>query len=155
MTKPPDQPESPPAARRDSARRSKKDPAKPTRAKANRPAAAPIPPALADLLNPGIQKGTAGLGSQTGLEPPADNSRDRRADFAAAHKARLSTPRELGEAPQAGYVGRTPLASQRSASAAPPPAGIDRELAEALGSGADEPVAPAFPAGAGVSATMR
>src|SRR5438132_43959 len=69
--------------------------------------------------------------------------------------ASRSTPRELGEAPQAGYVGRTPLASQRSASAAHPPAGIDRKLADALGLGADEPVAPASPAGAGVSATMR
>ena len=35
-----------------------KDPAKPTRAKAARPDDAPTPDALADLLNPGIKKGT-------------------------------------------------------------------------------------------------
>jgi excinuclease ABC subunit B len=162
MTKPPDEPETPPATRPEGAPRSKRDPAKRTRAKANRPAAAPISPALADLLNPGIRKGTAGPGSQTGLEPPADNSRDRRADFAAAHTARFSTPRGLGEAPQAGYVGRAPPAPQRSASATHPPAGIDRELTQAPGYGADETVVPAsLPgpeesnAGTGVSATMR
>ncbi len=43
-----------------------KDPAKPTRAKANRPDSQATPDALADLLNPAINKGTAGLGSGTG-----------------------------------------------------------------------------------------
>ena len=74
--------------------------------------------ALEKLLNPGIAKGTAGVGSQTGLtgqekpsprsgrlpgagakeaeprtglRPPADNSWDRREDFSAAHRARKST----------------------------------------------------------------
>ena len=74
--------------------------------------------ALEKLLNPGIAKGTAGVGSQTGLngqekpkprsgrlpgegvkeaepktglQPPADNSWDRREDFSAAHRARKST----------------------------------------------------------------
>ena len=51
-----------------------KDPARPTRAKAAREPLAPIAPALEKLLNPGIAKGTAGVGSQTGLQPPADNS---------------------------------------------------------------------------------
>ncbi len=40
-----------------------KDPARPTRAKAARPDDTPTPDALADLLNPGINKGTAGMGS--------------------------------------------------------------------------------------------
>ncbi len=44
----------------------KKDPARPTRAKAARPDEAPTPDALADLLNPAIRKGTAGVGSGTG-----------------------------------------------------------------------------------------
>ncbi|MEJ0078093.1 MAG: excinuclease ABC subunit UvrB [Alphaproteobacteria bacterium] len=96
-----------------------KDPARPTRAKAAREPLAPIAPALEKLLNPGIAKGTAGVGSQTGLDtradkpaprsgrlpgagaketgpktglrPPADNSWDRREDFSAAHRARKST----------------------------------------------------------------
>src|SRR6476646_317737 len=45
----------------------KKDPARPTRAKAAREPLTPIAPALEKLLNPGIAKGTAGVGSQTGL----------------------------------------------------------------------------------------
>ncbi len=80
-----------------------KDPARPTRAKAARPDTIPIGPALADLLNPAINRGKAGVGSQTGLQPPPDNSRDRRADFSAAHRARKSTPTGLGEAPQSPY----------------------------------------------------
>src|SRR5436309_9252238 len=67
-----------------------KDPARPTRAKAAREPLAPIAPALEQLLNPGIAKGTAGVGSGTGLKPPPDNSWDRRADFSAAHTARKS-----------------------------------------------------------------
>ncbi|PWB60723.1 MAG: hypothetical protein C3F17_14030, partial [Bradyrhizobiaceae bacterium] len=90
MAKPPDKPRKP------------KDPARATRAKAAREALAPIAPALEKLLNPGIAAGTAGVGSQTGLRPPPDNSRDRRADFAAAHTARHSA-RGVEEAPQAHY----------------------------------------------------
>src|SRR4051812_25302829 len=78
-----------------------KDPARPTRSKAAREPLAPIAPALEQLLNPGIAKGTAGVGSQTGrdeshLKPPPDNSWDRRADFSAAHTARKSvaTPKD-------------------------------------------------------------
>ena len=48
--------------------RKAKDPARPTRAKAAREPLAPIAPALEKLLNPGIAKGTAGVGSQTGLQ---------------------------------------------------------------------------------------
>jgi excinuclease ABC subunit B len=89
------------------AKHSKKDPAKPTRAKAARPDLPPIEPALADLLNPGIGRGAAGPGSQTGLQPPPDNSFDRRADFAAAHRARKSTTGGFTERPQSGYTARS------------------------------------------------
>ncbi|MFZ0375290.1 MAG: hypothetical protein WAL39_18505, partial [Xanthobacteraceae bacterium] len=75
---------------RDPAKHSKKDPAKPTRAKASRPDMPVLDDSLADLLNPGIGQGTAGLGAQTGLQQPPDNSWDRRADFANAHRARAS-----------------------------------------------------------------
>jgi len=116
-----------------------KDPARPTRAKANRPDFAPTAPALENLLNPGIKTGTAGPGSQTGLRPPADNSRDRRADIAAAHTARLSAG---ASAPEAGRTGgRGELA------------GIDTELAEALGFEGTDDAAAVGPAGA--SATVR
>jgi len=121
MGKPPDK------TPRDPARHSKKDPAKPTRAKASRPDLPPTAPALADLLNPGIGQGTAGPGSQTGLQPPADNSFDRRADFAAAHRARKSTPQGFNEAAQSGYAAK-----------GAEPLGMDAELAQALGFGAEE-----------------
>ena len=65
--------------------------------KASRPDVQPIGPALAELLNPAINRGDAGMGSGTGLQPPPDNSWDRRAGGeAAAHRARAST-RETGE----------------------------------------------------------
>jgi excinuclease ABC subunit B len=117
---------------RDPAKHSKKDPAKPTRAKAARPDTAPLDPALADLLNPAIGQGRAGVGSQTGeagqqkasgLKPPADNSFDRRADFANAHRARASVTGGFGEAPQQGYVGKAPV----------PLGELDPDLARALG----------------------
>src|SRR5215475_1438793 len=85
-----------------------KDPAKPTRAKAARPDAPAMRPELADLLNPAIGRGEAGIGSQTGLRPPPDNSRDRRADFANAHKARAST-RGFEDNPPSGHVTKTPV----------------------------------------------
>ena len=189
MAKSPDRP----GARqgRDPAKHSKKDPAKPTRAKASRPDSAPLDPALADLLNPAIGQGRAGVGSQTGLTenpsplvgeggvggreaaplsltgaksssaplrnlstptpnpsptslhsgarkrdpggggeeraskiaPAPDNSFDRRADFANAHRARASVARGFGEPPQQGYVGKTPV----------PPGELDPDLARALG----------------------
>ncbi|HEY5215922.1 MAG TPA: DEAD/DEAH box helicase family protein, partial [Pseudolabrys sp.] len=103
-----------------------KDPARPTRAKAARPDAAAADPALDALLNPGIGRGTAGLGSGTGLQPPPDNSFDRRADFSAAHKSRKSA-RGFGEAPQRDYTGA-------------PVTGLDPQLANELGLGDDQPV---------------
>ncbi len=116
MAKPPKKPQ-----------KTKKDPARPTRAKASRPDDAPTPDALADLLNPAINKGTAGLGSGTGLQPPPDNSFDRRADFSAAHKARKSTAKSgegFGEAQQSDYTGS-------------PVTGLDPQLAKELGLGDD------------------
>ena len=106
-----------------------KDPAKPTRAKAARPDDKPTPDTLAKILNPGIGRGTAGMGSGTGLQPPPDNSWDRRRDFSEAHKARKSTPREFNEAPQRDYT-------------ASPITGLDPQLASELGLG-DEEAAPA------------
>ena len=167
---------------RDPAKHSKKDPAKPTRAKAARPDVPTLDPALADLLNPAIGQGRAGVGSQTGIEPqqrgksfpaplvgegreeggerkrsvsthhvatptpipspqrageqqatptepssklapPSDNSFERRADFAKAHRARASVARGFGEAPQQSYVGKSPV----------PPGELDPDLARALG----------------------
>ena len=112
MAKPPKKPQ-----------KAKKDPARPTRAKASRPDSAVTPDALADLLNPAINKGTAGLGSGTGqnsgLQPPLDNSWDRRADFSNAHKARKSA-QGFEEAPQAEFDG-------------PPVSGLDPKLADELG----------------------
>jgi excinuclease ABC subunit B len=101
-------PEAPEQPARKRAKPAKKDPARPTRAKANRPDFTPTAPELEALLNPGIGKGTAGLGSGTGLKPPPDNSRDRRADFAAAHIARKSTSPGFNETPQSGYVAKAP-----------------------------------------------
>src|SRR6202162_4796591 len=104
-----------------------KDPARQTRAKAARPDASATPDALADLLNPAINKGTAGLGSGTGLQPPPNNSFDRRKDFSEAHRARKSArkaPEEsgFGEAPQSDYTGS-------------PISGLDPALAKELGIG--------------------
>src|SRR6202162_6050418 len=117
-----------------------KDPARQTRAKAARPDQTATPDALADLLNPAINKGTAGMGSGTGLQPPPDNSFDRRADFSAAHKARKSTskstPKGFDEAPQRDY-------------SASPITGLDPALARELGIGDDDDFASPSPAGGG------
>src|SRR5437016_2681171 len=129
-----------PEQQRKRAKPARKDPARPTRAKANRPDFTPTAPELEALLNPGIRKGTAGLGSGTGLQPPPDNSRDRRADFAAAHTARKSTPAGFGEVPQSPYRDNAEL---REASP---------ELARILGiesEEGDEGTAPPSPAGGG------
>src|SRR5215213_128578 len=69
-----------------------KKPGKTPKSKAHRPDVQPIGPSLAELLNPAINRGDAGMGSGTGLQPPPDNSWDRRAGGeAAAHRARAST----------------------------------------------------------------
>ncbi|BAM92140.1 putative UvrABC system protein B, UvrB [Bradyrhizobium oligotrophicum S58] len=69
-----------------------KKPGRTPKSKAHRPDVQPIGPALAELLNPAINRGESGIGSSTGLKPPPDNSWDRRAGGeAAAHRARAST----------------------------------------------------------------
>jgi excinuclease ABC subunit B len=144
-----DRPDEPSASRPGPARgrvKRAKDPARPTRAKASRPDLPSVAPALERLLNPGIESGTAGPGSQTGLRPPADNSFERRADFAAAHTARLSTQPGFSEQPQSGYPGRGPEPADVSNQLA----GIDPELAQALGfDGTDDASV------GGASATVR
>ena len=119
MPKSPDKPKKP------------RDYARPTRSKAHRPDAPKHDPALDELLNPGISKGRAGMGSGTGLQPPPDNSFDRRADRASEHTARSSTPEGFKEKPQSGYVARAPYD-------APPVAGIDPVLARELGLETDD-----------------
>src|ERR1700743_365022 len=74
----------------------KKPTGKTPKSKASRPDVQPIGPALAELLNPAINRGESGMGSGTGLQPPPDNSWDRRAGGeAAAHRARKSTPKNF------------------------------------------------------------
>ncbi len=75
-----------------------KKPGKTPKSKAHRPDVQPIGPALAELLNPAINRGDAGMGSGTGLQPPPDNSKDRRSGGEAAiHRARKSTPKDFPE----------------------------------------------------------
>jgi excinuclease ABC subunit B len=75
-----------------------KKPARTPKSKAHRPDVQPIGPALAELLNPAINRGESGLGSSTGLQPPPSNSKDRRAGGEAAiHRARASTPKSVGD----------------------------------------------------------
>jgi excinuclease ABC subunit B len=84
------------------------------KSKAHRPEVQPIGPALAELLNPAINRGDAGVGSGTGLQPPPDNSWDRRSGGeAAAHRARKSTR------------GKSDATAKRDA-ASPSPEGEDR-----------------------------
>src|SRR3954470_8409568 len=86
-----------------------KKPGKPSKSKtpaskASRPDVQPIGPALAELLNPAINRGESGLGSGTGLQPPPDNSKDRRGrGEAAAHRARASTPKSFPESTSDPY----------------------------------------------------
>src|SRR5258708_11614869 len=84
--------------------------------KASRPDVQPIGPALAELLNPAINGGDAGLGWGLGLQPPPDNSWDRRASGeAAAHRARASTRG------RSDGVAKRDAAVTGSSSVAPPP----------------------------------
>ena len=91
----------------------RKDPARPTRAKAAREPLAPIAPALEKLLNPGIAKGTAGVGSQTGLSTSLQRRGQlvgpARGFLGRAYGARKSTPetgrRLSAPLPLAGGVG--------------------------------------------------
>ena len=76
----------------DATKKPGKSSARSPKSKAHRPDVQPIAPALAELLNPAINRGESGIGSSTGLQPPPDNSWDRRTGGeAAAHRARAST----------------------------------------------------------------
>jgi excinuclease ABC subunit B len=88
-------PHIPPMAKNpDSSKKSPKTP----KSKAHRPDVQPIGPALAELLNPAINRGESGLGSSTGLQPPPDNSKDRRSGGEAAiHRARASTSKDFAD----------------------------------------------------------
>ena len=122
---------------------SPKKPAKTPKSKAHRADVKPIGPALAELLNPAINRGESGLGSGTGLQPPPDNSWDRRnGGEAAAHRARKSTSSSppqpsptrgegegaqgFDEAPQANYGTSAPIPT------------LDPELAKQLGYDVDD-----------------
>src|SRR6202140_5403798 len=130
MAKNPDNPKKPAKAPKSKAPNSK----------ASRPDVQPIGPALAELLNPAINRGDAGLGSGTGLKPPPDNSWDRRAGGeAAAHRARASPKgthadgakgdAAVGGSPSRGAPPPTPPI--KSGAGSPPQAGeASRRLAE-------------------------
>jgi excinuclease ABC subunit B len=101
--------------------------------KASRPDVQPIGPALAELLNPAINRGDAGLGSGTGLQPPPDNSWDRRAGGeAAAHRARASTRGSGEDVAKRDAVSTRDAVTRRDSSFSPPPA---REARGGEGSG--------------------
>jgi excinuclease ABC subunit B len=98
--------------------------AKTPNSKASRPDVQPIGPALAELLNPAINRGESGLGSSTGLQPPPDNSWDRRSGGeAAAHRARASTR------------GTSDDVAKRDSASSSPPSASAREARGGEGSG--------------------
>jgi excinuclease ABC subunit B len=105
--------------------------------KASRPDVQPIGPALAELLNPAINRGESGLGSSTGLQPPPDNSWDRRSGGeAAAHRARASTRGTSDDVARRDAA----VTSNARASSSPPPAreargGVETSKARSQGSG--------------------
>jgi excinuclease ABC subunit B len=117
-----------------------KKPRNTPKSKAHRPEVLPIGPALAELLNPAINRGESGIGSSTGLQPPPDNSWDRRSGGeAAAHRARASTRDKsdevtkrdaMGEAAQADGLEEAPQAHYGTAATVP---FLDPELARQLG----------------------
>ncbi|HET7888565.1 MAG TPA: excinuclease ABC subunit UvrB [Bradyrhizobium sp.] len=116
------------------------------KSKAHRPDVQPIGPALAELLNPAINRGDAGMGSGTGLQPPPDNSRDRRAGGeAAAHRARASTPKNFPETSADPYP--MPLRPN------PQPVGARKPESEPSGFG-EAPQREFAPANYGTSATI-
>jgi excinuclease ABC subunit B len=83
----------------------------------------PIGPALAELLNPAINRGESGLGSSTGLQPPPDNSWDRRSGGeAAAHRARKSTRGTSDD------VAKRDASASKTTSVDAPPPNLESEL---------------------------
>src|ERR1700674_3932372 len=136
-----------------------KKPGKSPKSKAHRPDVQPIGPALAELLNPAINRGDAGLGSGTGLQPPPDNSWDRRSGGeAAAHRARASTRGTSDD------VAKRDAAVTGTSRASPPPnpppqaaegsrrlapGAEERRAEESDDSAASQPASPLPPAGEG------
>ena len=103
-----------------------KKPSKTPKSKAHRPDVQPIGPALAELLNPAINRGDAGMGSGTGLRPPPDNSEDRRSGGEAAlHRARASTRGSSDD-----------VAKRDAVSSSPPPAQARGGEGSGVGGGA-------------------
>src|ERR1700732_2706443 len=90
-----------------------KKPGKTPKSKAHRPDVQPIGPALAELLNPAINRAESGVVPPTALHQPPDNSWARRAGGeAAAHRARASTKGASGDvAKRDAAVGDTSRAS--------------------------------------------
>src|SRR5215213_5214143 len=84
-----------------------KDPARPTRSKAAAEHMKPLAPALEQLLNPGIAKGTAGVGSQTGFSHRAQES-DASSPPPLRGRSTREARREGGEQQNAAQVS-TPL----------------------------------------------
>src|SRR5712675_2265847 len=120
----------------DKSKKSSKTP----RSKAHRPDVQPIGPALAELLNPAINRGDAGMGSGTGLQPPPDNSWDRRAGGeAAAHRARASTRGTSGD------VAKRDAVTKRDASSSPPPSGEGSGVGGTSGTVLGSPPSPPLP----------
>jgi excinuclease ABC subunit B len=135
-----------------------KKPVKTPKSKAHRPDVQPIGPALAELLNPAINRGDAGVGSTTGtrsvkestplpnpppqggreknsgLRPPPDNSKDRRSGGeAAVHRARASTRGTSDDVAKRDAGAKRDVVTKRDdASSSPPPA---REARGGEGSG--------------------
>ena len=116
-----------------------KDPAHPTRAKAARPVEPATPDALADLLNPAINKGTAGLGSgtETGLAAAAGQ-------FVRPARRFFRRPQGAQVDAQISEESDSRSAAARLSRARRSPGSI-RQLAKELGLGDDEPPAPPMP----------
>src|SRR6202042_1475015 len=109
----------------------KKPGSKTPKSKAHRPDVQPIGPALAELVNPAINRGDAGMGSGTGLQPPPDNSWDRRSGGeAAAHRARASTRGTSDDVAK-----RDASVAKQDAPSSPPPGGVETSEARSEGSG--------------------
>ena len=122
-------------------------PARPTRAKASRPDAPATPDALADLLNPAINKGTAGMGSGTGTSAAAGQF--------------VRPPRRFFRRAQGAQIGARRVSARRRRATTPasPITGLDPALAKELGLGDERmllsPPPCAEGSGAGVMRTRR
>jgi excinuclease ABC subunit B len=140
----PDSSHIPPMAKKPDAPKNKTPKSKAPNSKASRPDVKPIGPALAELLNPAINRGESGLGSSTGLQPPPDNSWDRRAGGdAAAHRARAST---RGKSDDAGQRDTSSSSSRGMPPPNPPPQAGEGSQRQAPGTDDNDPSGTAQPA---------